>query len=380
MTDERGHWLTFNGEIYNYPELRAEIGAERLPHRPPTPRSCCARTTAGAPTALEPAARACSPTRCGTSRPDELFCARDRFGIKPFYYADGRRRLLLRVGGQGAAAVPALDRDRPRRAQGLPGLPVLPGRQDAVQGRRASCCRATVLRARPRPRASPSATGRSTTTSTSTTPAATSRSSSRQLLARVGRAAPAQRRARSAPTCQRRPRLEHRRLAGQRSDGGGRCTASPASSPRTSATTRAATRAPLAECARLRAARGRHRRRRLRRTTSRNVDLPPRLSRSPAPARSRSTWCRRRRAAHVQGGPRRPGRRRDLRRLHPLPRSPTSSSASGRRSTARCTTATSSSPTSRSSPTSSRCGTTSRCSRSSGARGCSRTSTRATSA
>src|SRR5689334_3662260 len=30
MTDQRGNWITFNGEIYNYLELRAELGVEQF--------------------------------------------------------------------------------------------------------------------------------------------------------------------------------------------------------------------------------------------------------------------------------------------------------------------------------------------------------------
>src|SRR5437868_3692634 len=30
MTDQSGNWITFNGEIYNYIELRAELGAEQF--------------------------------------------------------------------------------------------------------------------------------------------------------------------------------------------------------------------------------------------------------------------------------------------------------------------------------------------------------------
>ena len=64
----------------------------------------------------------------------QLFCARDRFGIKPFYYTVVGRRLLLRL--EVKALLPFLDRDRdrPGRPQGLPDLPVLPRRQDALPG------------------------------------------------------------------------------------------------------------------------------------------------------------------------------------------------------------------------------------------------------
>ena len=67
MSDERGRWITYNGEIYNYPELRREIGAGSF------------RTTCDTEVVLRAhdqlghrrrstGCAACSPTRCGTSR------------------------------------------------------------------------------------------------------------------------------------------------------------------------------------------------------------------------------------------------------------------------------------------------------------------------
>ena len=85
MRDERNRWITYNGEIYNYPELRREIGADRF------------RTTCDTEVALR------AHERWGTDgltrlrgmfayalwdEPrGELVLVRDRFGIKPLYYA-----------------------------------------------------------------------------------------------------------------------------------------------------------------------------------------------------------------------------------------------------------------------------------------------------
>jgi asparagine synthase (glutamine-hydrolysing) len=85
MSDESGSWINYNGEVYNYIELRNELGAGQF-------RSACD---------TEVVLRA--HRRWGTDSLDhlrgmfaysiwdeqqqELVCARDRFGIKPFYYA-----------------------------------------------------------------------------------------------------------------------------------------------------------------------------------------------------------------------------------------------------------------------------------------------------
>lgn len=84
--DGAGSWISYNGEIYNYIELRAELGSSAF------------RTTSDTEVALR--AYQHWGTDCvnrfrgmfAFSLWDEgtqtLFCARDRFGIKPFYYAE----------------------------------------------------------------------------------------------------------------------------------------------------------------------------------------------------------------------------------------------------------------------------------------------------
>jgi asparagine synthase (glutamine-hydrolysing) len=89
MRDEGGNWITYNGEIYNYVELRKEIGESEF------------RTTSDTEVVLR-AYRKWGPACVERLRGmfafviwDEserrLFCARDRFGVKPLYYtvADG---------------------------------------------------------------------------------------------------------------------------------------------------------------------------------------------------------------------------------------------------------------------------------------------------
>jgi asparagine synthase (glutamine-hydrolysing) len=84
MSDAAGRWLTYNGEVYNYPELRAEIGG-------PFRTSCDTEVVLRAherwgPDSLD-RLRGMFAYALWDEVEDELICARDRFGIKPFYYA-----------------------------------------------------------------------------------------------------------------------------------------------------------------------------------------------------------------------------------------------------------------------------------------------------
>ncbi len=91
MTDAAGtSWLVYNGEIYNYIELRAELEAKGhvFQTRSDTEVILAAYAEWG---------RACLGRFNGMwafclwdRRRGELFCARDRFGVKPLYYrSDG---------------------------------------------------------------------------------------------------------------------------------------------------------------------------------------------------------------------------------------------------------------------------------------------------
>src|SRR5262245_46004653 len=84
MTDGHGNWIVLNGEIYNYRELRRELGEHHF------------RTTSDTEVVLQ------AYRRWGRGFVDrlrgmfalviwdeergELLAARDRFGMKPFYY------------------------------------------------------------------------------------------------------------------------------------------------------------------------------------------------------------------------------------------------------------------------------------------------------
>ena len=92
LSNENGSiWITYNGEIYNHRDLRAEL--ERRGHRYAT--HCDTEAIVHAFEEYGPACvdhfRGMFAFALWNKDTRELFCARDRFGIKPFYYyADGR--------------------------------------------------------------------------------------------------------------------------------------------------------------------------------------------------------------------------------------------------------------------------------------------------
>ena len=280
----RGRWITYNGEVYNYPELVQELGAASR-RSGDTEVVLRAHDQWGAD-ALDRLLRGMFAYALWDEQSQELLCARDRFGIKPFYYAVVDDVFYFASEAEGAAADASRGRDRPRRAQGLPRLPVLPRRQDALQGhpraparplppaaarrRRAAALLGGLLRDRLGPRRR------------------LLRGADRRAARRVGGAAPALRRPGLGLPLGRR-RLQRGAGLARGSASRAACSPSPASSPRTPATTKVAVRADRRRAAGPRAARDRHRRRGLHRARSRTSPTTW-TTRRRAPGRSRSTW------------------------------------------------------------------------------------------
>jgi asparagine synthase (glutamine-hydrolysing) len=86
MSDEAGNVITYNGETYNYPEVRGELGGERFATDSDTEVVLAAYRCWG-PRSLD-RLRGMYAYSVWDDRRGELFCARDRFGIKPFLYAE----------------------------------------------------------------------------------------------------------------------------------------------------------------------------------------------------------------------------------------------------------------------------------------------------
>ncbi len=84
MSDRGGNCLTYNGEVYNYIELRKDLGAQHFVTRSDTEVILHAYREWG-PDCVQHL-RGMFAFALWDEEHDLLFCARDRFGIKPFYY------------------------------------------------------------------------------------------------------------------------------------------------------------------------------------------------------------------------------------------------------------------------------------------------------
>jgi len=89
MKSDNGLVITYNGEVYNYIELREEIGVDQF---------CTTSDTEVILKAYEKWGESCVDHLRGMfafaiwdKKNNKLFCARDRFGIKPFYYTHNKR-------------------------------------------------------------------------------------------------------------------------------------------------------------------------------------------------------------------------------------------------------------------------------------------------
>jgi len=88
--------LVYNGETYNYRSLRREL--EQLGHRPKTHNDAevvLHGYEAWGPAGVLPRLRGMAAFALWDDQQQQLFLARDRFGIKPLYYAEHQGRLYF---------------------------------------------------------------------------------------------------------------------------------------------------------------------------------------------------------------------------------------------------------------------------------------------
>src|SRR5216684_7461822 len=79
-------WMVFNGEIYNYLELAQELREEGVPLRTSSDSEVLLETYARVGKDVVHRLRGMFAFAIWDTVSRELFCARDPFGIKPFFY------------------------------------------------------------------------------------------------------------------------------------------------------------------------------------------------------------------------------------------------------------------------------------------------------
>ena len=208
MTDGGGNWITTTARSTTTSSCAAS-SAGTASRRPRTPRSSSRAYRQWGDGLLE-RLRGMFAFALWDERPAELLLRPRPIRDQAALLHGRRRRALLRVRGEGAAAVPAGDRDRPRRAPRTTSrFQFCLGRQDAVQGGPRAAARPLPARSQRR------ASRRERYWEVYYEPdfdhtAELLRASTSGAARRVGRAASARRRA-GRRLRQRRTRLEHRR-------------------------------------------------------------------------------------------------------------------------------------------------------------------------
>jgi asparagine synthase (glutamine-hydrolysing) len=105
MHSENGLVITYNGEIYNYIELREEIGVEKFHTTSDTEVILRAYEKWGEDCVDH--LRGMFAFAIWDDKNQRLFCARDRFGIKPFYYTQNANGIFF--ASEIKALLPFLD-------------------------------------------------------------------------------------------------------------------------------------------------------------------------------------------------------------------------------------------------------------------------------
>ena len=171
MSDGRGNWLVFNGEIYNYLELKQEL--DQLQFRTSSDTEVILHAYRRWGVECLQKLRGMFAFALWDEENQTLFCARDQFGVKPLYYSVVNGRLYL------ASEAKALLPFQERIETDLEGFKEYLTFQFCLDGKtlfknirelpaRTSCSRAGI-------EWKSGATGKSTTSLISTTPKSTSR-------------------------------------------------------------------------------------------------------------------------------------------------------------------------------------------------------------
>ena len=210
--DERRQ-IVVNGEFYDFERIQRELGARGPPApHPLRQRDRPAPLRGPRDRSASTSCAASSPSSSGTSRNSTLFAARDRFGIKPLFYAWHEGALYL---ASEVKALFAAGRARPLGSRGdcstRPSWRYQP--TETALSRASRRCRRATTCSPPDGRSSCTATGISTTRSANgSTPKRSDEEYAERVRRGAGRggAASAARRRAGRLLSQRRPRLLQR--------------------------------------------------------------------------------------------------------------------------------------------------------------------------
>lgn len=112
MTNETGSlWLTYNGEIYNHRQLRAELVARGHHFSSTTDSEVLLHGFEEWGRAVLDRVKGMFAFAIYDQKAGTLFLARDRFGIKPLYYYKGRDFFIFASELKAIAAHPEVPRD-----------------------------------------------------------------------------------------------------------------------------------------------------------------------------------------------------------------------------------------------------------------------------
>ena len=92
---ETGNWIVFNGEIYNFQEVRHDLESRGYTFRTQTDTEVILKAYAAYSVECLPLLRGMFAFAIWNAREQSLFLARDRMGVKPLYYCHTRDAFLF---------------------------------------------------------------------------------------------------------------------------------------------------------------------------------------------------------------------------------------------------------------------------------------------
>jgi asparagine synthase (glutamine-hydrolysing) len=88
-----GNWIVYNGEVYNYKEIASRLGLKELESKSDTQVILAAYAKWGKDCVKE--FRGMFAFAIWDKKEQYLFCARDHFGVKPFYYYESNNSVYF---------------------------------------------------------------------------------------------------------------------------------------------------------------------------------------------------------------------------------------------------------------------------------------------